>query len=182
MAWQTEMVEILRALVNDLPSTTYTDLTLQRMLAVAALQVTQELANRFLLKYAGRPDPTAPNITPDPTDVNTGRDESFINLCCLKAACITDHGAAIVAARQGIMVKDGSSSIDLRGIAISKLKLLESGWCAVYEDTKLEFITGSSGNVAGAAIMTPFRLFADGSFYGQNAWDSERGRNVYGLF
>jgi hypothetical protein len=30
--------------------------------------------------------------------------------------------------------------------------------------------------------MTPFRLFADGSFYGQNAWDSERGRNVYGLF
>ncbi len=157
MSWQTELTTILRVLVNDSAGTLYSDTTLQTTLAVAARQVGLEMtfSKIYVVTIA---DPLV--ITPDPTDdIGLNRDDSFNNLTTLKAACIIDHGAAILAAKQAIAVKDGSSSIDLRGIMLGKLKLLEKGWCAVYDDAKLEYKLGAVV-IAGAAVMTPFRLFA----------------------
>jgi hypothetical protein len=116
--------------------------------------------------YKGLPDPFSPDIQPDPTDSAGGtRDESYMNLTCLKAASIIDNNSAIIAANRAIMVKDGTSSIDLRTMVKAKLELLEKGWSAAYEEAKLEYMAGQS-RVAGAAVMTPFRLFAQGMYGG----------------
>jgi len=164
MAWQDEMTIILRAMVNDLTSTTYDDDTLQQVLAIAAFQVSNEMT--FSQAFKG--DAVNVGITPDPTidlsakgGVNT-RDESFMNLTCEKAACIIDRGAAATSAAQAIFVKDGSSAIDLREAAKAKMNLLmKGGWCAVYDQDKLEYKSGQV-RIAGAAVMGPFRIYAQG--------------------
>jgi hypothetical protein len=150
MAWQDEMTTILRSLVNDMQSTTYDDDTLTQVLAVAALQVTQQLdfPQNFTVRVS------LGEITPDPTDDAT-RNDSFVNLVTQKAACIIDHGSAIQAAQQAISVRDGTSAVDLTGILKGRLAVLKQGWCAAYEQTKLEYRNGQG--VAGAAVMTPFR-------------------------
>lgn len=160
MSWDEDMVGILRVMVNDPESSVYTDARLEQLLLVGAFQVCQELdfSHDFVVNF---PNET---ITPDPTEEAT-RDDSFVNLACLKAACIADRGGAILAARQAIAVKDGASAIDLRGNLQGKLRLLEKGgWCAVYQDAKLEYLTNASKSIAGAAIMTPFRLYAYGGY------------------
>lgn len=155
MAWQDTMGEILRSMVDDLDDDNrkFTDERLERVLVVAAFQVSQEL--EFSQTFVSVFDNT--EITPDPTLTAT-KDDSFTNLTCMKAACIIDRGSAATAASQAIAVKDGTSSIDLRGILGGKLKLLEKGWCAVYDDAKFEYQSGSV-RIAGAAVMTPFRLY-----------------------
>lgn len=157
MAWDDDMTTILRLLVADPNSETYSDDTLQLTIIVAAFQVLQQVD--FPTAYAL----SVANVTmaPDPTLTAT-KDDSFVNLVTLKAACITDRGAAITAANQAIYVKDGSSTIDLRAILKGKLRLLAEGWCAVYDDELLKFQSNRQG-VAGAAIMTPFRTVATGA-------------------
>ena len=157
--WQAEMITLLRVLVDDLASPyTYTDGRLTQVLAVAAQLVTAELQ----FPYSFKANVQALTITPDPTDRSaTGtRDDNFINLVCIKGACLIDRGEAKKSVGQSIAIRDGSSSIDLRGAMEGRLKLLEKGWCNVYEETKLEYKAGRAGVVAGAAIMTPFRVFA----------------------
>lgn len=151
MAWDEDMVTMLRVMVNDLGSTTYTDNSLVKVLLLAAIQVQQEIT--FDTAYTV--DISNETLSPDPT-VTATKDDSFTNLVCLKAAAIADHGSAILAARRAIAVKDGSSSIDLRGSMQGWLALLEKGWRAVYDQAKKEFILGQAA-VAGAMVLTPFR-------------------------
>lgn len=155
MAWQTDMTEVLRVLLGDMDDPpTYSDAKLQRVLVVAAFQVLQQLDFSYdFVTSIGEGE-----ITPDPTDEAT-KDESFTNLVTVKAACIVDQGSAILAAGRAIAVRDGGSSVDLRGVFGAKLQLLQKGWCSVYEDAKLEYQAGQV-RVAGAAVLTPFRLFA----------------------
>ncbi len=163
MSWQIEMGETLRVMVGDLAGATYTDSTLQRTLVVGARLVYQDGLN-FTQNYVMTVDPVSPNIVPDPTDdVNKTRDYNFINLSCLKAASIIYQGSAVIAASQAIFVRDGSSSIDLRGVFGAWAKLLEKGYAAVYQQAKTDFLLGST-KIAGAAVMTPFRLFALGDW------------------
>jgi hypothetical protein len=161
MAWDDSATVILRALVDDLDPATqrYTDARLLQVLAVAAFLVDREVD--FDTAYAI--DVEAKTITPDPED-----DEDFLNLMALKAACIIDNGSAIVAAGRAIAVRDGSSSVDLRGIAEARLGVLKHGWCAAYKEARQDFIRQQSGvsrsgaTTAGAVILTPFRLYARG--------------------
>lgn len=151
MAWDEDMTILLREMVNDPNSTTYTDARLVKVLILAAFQVKQEITfdTTYTIDIANE------NISPDPTATAT-KDESFTNLVCLKAASIADHGSAILAARRAIAVKDGSSAIDLRGSMQGWLALLEKGWKAVYDQAKKEFILGQAA-IAGAMVLTPFR-------------------------
>lgn len=155
--WQAEMTTLLRVLIDDIGSTqTYADKRLVQVLAVAAQLVSTELnfSNNFKV------DVQALTIEPNPVDRESTRDENFINLVCIKAACLIERGETRRSVGQGIAIRDGSSSIDLRGSMDGRIKLLEKGWCAVYEDTKLEYQASRNGTIAGAAIMTPFRVFA----------------------
>lgn len=150
------MLPMLRVMVNDIASTTYPDDTLEQVLVVAAMQVSQEA--RFSSSF--RADMVNIDISPDPTEEAT-LDDSYTNLVCLKAACIVNTGDAATAASQAIAVKDGTSSIDLRGALEGKMALLKQGWCAVYKDAKLSYQC-QAVEAAGAAVMTPFRIFAFG--------------------
>lgn len=155
--WQAEMITLLRVLVDDLSSPyTYTDGRLTQVLAVAAQLVTAELN----FPYNFQVNIQALTITPNPTDRSGSRDDNFINLVCIKGACLIERGETRKSVGQGIAIRDGSSSIDLRGSMMGRIKLLEKGWCAVYEDTKLEYQASRNGSIAGAAIMSPFRVFA----------------------
>jgi hypothetical protein len=169
MSWQAEMRTVLRAMVDDIDSPqAYSDARLEQLLAVAAQFVANEMS--FPLDYTA--DVTAPDISPDPTDRDGGsRNDDFVNLVCLRAACLIDHGKVRRAVGQGIMVKDGSSTIDLRDSAKGYLQLLAKGWCAVYQQAKDEYRAGQTGAGVGVAILGPFRAFAG---YGEPYADRPR--------
>jgi len=175
MLWQSEMTTLLRVLIDDLSANpNYTDGRLVQTLAVAAQIVVTDIS--FKTNYAV--DIQALTITPDPTVRNVSRDEDFVNLVCFKAACIIERSEARTSVRQGIAIRDGSSSIDLRGSMDGRLKLIEKGWCAVYDEAKLDYQVGRTGVAAGAAIIAPFRIFAgysDHAYYPNN----QGGQNLF---
>lgn len=159
--WYAEFVTLLRVLLDDLSSPqTYNDKRLIQVIAVAAQLVTTELSFASDFKV----DLQALTIEPSPVDRATTRDDNFINLVTIRAACLIERGETRKAVGQGISIRDGSSAIDLRGTMDGRLKLLEKGWCAVYEEAKLEFQFARVGSVAGAAILSPFRLFVNNSY------------------
>lgn len=174
MAWEDEMLPILRCLINDIAEAAFSDDTLTSTLVVAAYQVVQQLT--FPAEYTIKVSDQI--ISPDPT-VDGSKDDAFINLVTQKAACIIDRGSAITAATQAIAVRDGSSAIDLRSVFAGKLELIKKGWCAVYQDTKLEYQTGNFG-IAGAVVMSPFRSWRSADAPGMYVTVPGRERFPYG--
>ena len=159
MAWDTDALQILRVLLDDIDETTqkYTDDKLTSVLVVSAYQLNQELDfdETYVVNIG------AETITPDPTD-----DNDFMNLMTLKGACIVNRSELLIAANRAIYVKDGGAAVDLRGVPENKIKVLEKGWCAAFQDAKIEFLKAQAGisrmgaTTAGAVILSPFRLFA----------------------
>ena len=154
--WQTELVELLRVLVNDLDSTLYTDERLRRTIISAAFQVLRE---GVTFAYEFDADLGDQDITPDPTEPES-KDEDFMNLICIKAGCIINRGDAAKASRQAIAVKDGTSAIDLRDTLKGALALLDKSWCQVYDEEILAVRIAELNMTAGAAVLGPFRLIA----------------------
>jgi hypothetical protein len=165
VAWQDELVPLVRVFVNDTDATRFTDDRLEESIVAAARVVQMELA--FDRVYAC--DHENVTITPDPTAAAT-RDDDFITLVAAKTGCIVDRGSAALAAEQAILVKDGTSVVDLREAFKAKLSLLEKGWCAVYADLKSAYSSGPAGSLwLGRAVVTPFRLFAGGNTAGDGS-------------
>ena len=161
MSWQTEMVTMVRFIINDLDPTnlSYSDERLEQLIIVSAQFVVSELD--FTQMFI--PDLQSLTLTPDPTD-RVGppptRDDSFINLTLMKAACITDMSETKTAANQAVQVRDGSSEVNLRWTAAARQALLEKGgWCQKYDDAKFQYQMGRTHN-CGAAILGPFRVWA----------------------
>lgn len=150
MAWTTEMVTLVRYLVNDTVAPyTFSDARLQTAIAVSAQLVLHDLTfnNTYIV------DISVPTISPDPTSLP---DNAFINLISLKTACLMDTSLfRTKAAQAGITVKTGSHSIDTKGQLEGYAKLLEVGPCAAYEQAKLEYIAGNA--IPGRAIIGPFQ-------------------------
>lgn len=171
MAWQTEMVRLVRVMLADMSDPPlYADGRLQELLVATS----QLVINELTFSRAYTPDLGSLTISPDPCDRVAGtRDDSYVNLICLKACCILERGEVRSAASQAISIRDGTSAIDLRGAMEGKLKLLDKGWCAVYEDAKLEYQMGQV-RVAGACIMGPFRVFAGYSDVGYYPSQTDR--------
>ncbi len=158
MSWQTEMVEMLYIMVGDIEKAVYSSTNLERVLVVSAQMVISELT--FSQEF--ETDIDALDITPDPTDRDGGtRDDSFINLTCIKAACIINRGDAFKNAGASLKMRDiGGVSLDTSETFKAKFALLnKGGWCAVYAEEKFDYELGTA-RVAGAAIMSPFRTYA----------------------
>jgi len=171
------MVPVLRVLIGDTDedNQTYTDDSLEQTIVVAAKQVATSVTfnNTYTATLA------TVKITPDPTAAAT-KEESFVNLVTLKAAAILDRTEASLAARRGIIVKDGGAAIDLSKVAEAKRKLLlTGGWNAAYEDAKFEYLYQRAQCVAGAAVLTPFRLYAWSSFGVSPFSGDARSRNLF---
>lgn len=133
MAWQSELVLILRHLVDDLCGSAYSDSRLEEVILVSAQIMLAETS--FSQTYTI--DVDAQTLSPDPT---TGtRDAGFIALVTLKAACIIARGELRnAAAREGIKVTDKFGSIEIKGKAMAAQELAKT-YCDAYQKAKLEY-------------------------------------------
>lgn len=154
MAWKSECVLIVRSMIDDLFTSPqkYADENLQQLILIAA-QLANYEADGFNQVYTIDVDQVA--LSPDPTEGT--KDDAFINLVCLKAACMLDMAEARKAGTQAFSFKEGTSAADLKGIADARIKFLKEGWCKAYAEALEDYMSTGNGLVA-AAICTPFRV------------------------
>lgn len=155
MSWQTEMTTLLRYVINDtdVSSQEYADSRLQSLIVTAA-QLTQGVVD-FPRNYTI--DISSTEISPDPTSSN---DNGFVNLVILKSACLLAAGDYRASSNKGVVIKDGPSAIDARGLIAAKKDIMDTA-CEKYSQAELEFRLGNSN--AGEAIIGPHRNVAHGS-------------------
>jgi hypothetical protein len=157
MAWQNEITNIVRNLINDPDGDTYADSRVEQVILVAA----QLLLNKVDFSNTYTIDVDLLSLSPDPTTVSP-KDNDFINLVSIQAAVIFLKGEAKTLGAMSYKVTDGPSSIDV-----------SAAYKAVQEQAKemqdlldwaiLEFGTGNSG---GQAILTPYTVVTQQSrFY-----------------
>ena len=169
MSWQTDIPIIVRVLINDLESQpTYSEDRILQVITVAAkyVQFDVVLDHGYLIDVANN------TITPDPTE---DRDDIFIRLVALKAACIIDQSTfRTKAVNEGIRVALGPAQLSVVGNLAGWKTLLDKGPCATYEELVSHWDVGQA--TTARAILSPFvgNKFDPRSFYFDN-----RGRNVY---
>lgn len=151
MAWETDLVLMTRALINDLNSPQkYTDSYLQRVIIAAAILVRNDIE----LPYSYSLDIANLTIAPDPV---SNQDTISQALFPLKAACIINQGDFQKALGQGIKVRDGDSSIDTSVSFRGYRDILQFGPCAAYENLRWKIQASSSSVNSGGAVIGPFR-------------------------
>jgi uncharacterized protein YjbI with pentapeptide repeats len=156
MAWQIEMVTILRHLINDINGDTYSQARLEE-----AILVNAQLINKTIdFDYEYTIDVDAVTLTPDPTE-NT-KDINFINLVCLKTALMIMWGELRTLSSQAVVVRDGPSSIDMSGAYKASKDLYNE----LLEQFQMEKINHQTGKI-GRAILSPTTvegLYTNGPF------------------
>lgn len=142
------MVITLRALINDLDATTYSDERLEQLIAVAANFVLQDTQSTVYTVNIMSPD-----ITPDPV---TSRDIYFTNLSVVKAACMIDQGNLRVrAAMAGLEALAGPTRLKVGGEGFSAYKeIIALGPCEMYKRMLEDYILGTGLVCHG--ILSPF--------------------------
>jgi len=156
MSWQGQMGTIVRHLVNDLDSSSYkySDDRVETSILVASQLMIMNVDFNNIYEV----NVESCRLSPDPTDSAT-KDNAFITLSCLRAACIIIGSEIRSESGNAISIKDGPSAIDLRGVT-QTLTILYKDLCEKYEHLLLEYRAGSS--VAGHAILGPYAPGADG--------------------
>lgn len=149
MSWQTEIPIIVRILINDLGETpTYSTDRLLQTISVAAkyVQFDIDLNNQYNINVETQ------QITPDPTE---NRDDVFISLVSLKAACIIDQSNfRTKAASEGIKAGLGPAQLSLSGHLSGFRDILAHGPCKLYSDLTTNWDIKQA--TAVAAILGPF--------------------------
>lgn len=156
MSWQGQMGTMLRYLINDTDDTNYkfSDQRIETTLLVAA-QLTSVDAS-FPNNYQINVETCL--LSPDPTDNDT-KDNNFVNLVVLRAACVMLGSEIRSEASNAISIKDGPSAIDLRGVA-GTLSTLYTDICSKYEYLKENYKKGVALDV-GQAIFGPYSPGSD---------------------
>lgn len=154
MSWQTTIPVMVRYIISDIDSTNYkySDSRIEKTIVVGAQFVSLDLdfPNVYSIDIAND------IISPDPTDAGT-KDNSFINLVAMKAACIIVGSEMKTEAANAISIKDGPSAIDLRGVS-STLSVLYKDLCDKYMAMADDYkFTGETGQ----AILGPYSPGAD---------------------
>lgn len=138
---------MLRAVINDLDSESYTDERLEQLIVVAAKFVNADLESSYVISING------PDITPDPIEQS---DDMFVNLLVMRAACLVDSGNLRVrAALAGLQATAGPAMLKVGGENFSAYKaILEMGPCALYRQMLQDYKLGSGAMYHG--ILSPF--------------------------
>lgn len=149
MSWQNTIPTMVRYLISDVNSANYkySNSRINTTILVAAQLVSLDLdfPNNYEI------DIDFGSITPDPTNEET-KDSSFINLISLKTACIIIGSELKTESANAISIKDGPSSIDLRGVSAS-LSILYKDLCDKYEKMSNDYkFTGETGS----SILGPY--------------------------
>lgn len=165
MSWQGQISTMVRHIVNDVNSASYTYSVkrLETTILVAAQLVSLDLDfdNSYVINVEQC------SLSPDPTD--DPKDNSFINLTALKTACIIIGSEVRSEASNAISIKDGPSAIDLRGVATT-LNVLYKDLCGKYDQLVYDYVAG--GSLAGQAILGPYSPGSD--FVSRNHGSSHR--------
>jgi hypothetical protein len=161
MSWQGEMTTMVRQLIYDVDPDdyTYSDERLETTILVAA-QITStevDFENTYII------DVDQCTLTPDPTDPTSAlssanKDDGFINIVSLKAACIIMGSELRTNALNSVKVSDGPSSIDCTAAA-GYIKYLYDNSCSQYEQFKFNFMAGT--NAVGKAVLSPYSPGSD---------------------
>ena len=154
MTWQNEMRIIIRHLINDLDSSsfTFTDDRIEETVLVASQLVLHEID--FERTYSI--DVDGSSLSPDPTNADN-KDDSFINIVCLKSAKILLGSELKTHSLNSIALKDGPSSLDLRGI-VQGLNLLFDDITRRYDESKMQY---KLNGIVGQAILSPYSPGSD---------------------
>ena len=149
MAWQQQVIPIVRVLLNDVTSPhTMTDQRLEQLCAVSAHIVVSELYTNFDYKI----NIAARTISPDPY---TSEDTAFMNLMSLKAACISDISSfRTEVARAGIKAKLGPAVLETVERLPGFRTLLAKGPCALYDELKQQIAFGNADLCK--VVLSPF--------------------------
>ena len=155
MSWQNEMVRIVRYIINDLDSSSYTysDDRLEETLLVSAQLVLQEID--FENTYTVEVDSL--DLSPDPTTL-ADKDDAFINLVSLKTSCLILSSEVRTHSLNAVRISDGPSSVDMNGVLKGFIEIHKI-LCEKYEQAKLEYKAGNS--IAGQAILSPYSPGSD---------------------
>jgi hypothetical protein len=152
--WDEEMIILLRHVIDDLDTVPkYSDDRLAQLILLSGQYVQNE--NAFLQTY--NIDIVDLDITPDPTNEKAGtRDEQFIDLTILKAACLLSSSGLLKVAAENMSVREGPYSFDGRG-KLTGRNLAAKTWCDAYKDAAWEY--GLYQRLeTGRAIIGPYRL------------------------
>jgi hypothetical protein len=150
--WNTEILTIVRHLINDTDcEPTYPDERIEQTILVAAQLVSTEID--FAQTYTINVERN--QLSPDPTD-SAAKDDGFINLVSLKAACIIVGSEYKAHSKSSIRISDGPSSIDMGGVA-QNFKGLYDTVCKQYEQAKMNFT--SINNNVGQAVLSPYGYY-----------------------
>jgi len=156
MSWQGQMSTIVRYLINDVDPSSYkySDKRIETSILVASYLVTHDTS--FPNNYQINVEQCL--LSPDPTDQET-KDEAFVVLTSMKTACIIVGSEIKSEASNAISVRDGVSSIDLRGVA-STLTVLYKDLCDKYEKLLFDYKEDDRA-LAGKAILGPYSPGSD---------------------
>lgn len=169
MSWDTEIPIIVRTLINDWNTPyTYSDERLLQTIAVAAKYVQFDV----VLDHSYSVNLEDSIITPDPTN---DRDEIFISLVSLKAACIVDQSMLRTrAAAEGIRASLGPASLSVNGNLAGFLAILDKGPCASYDELVSHWDVAQA--TTARAILGPF---VGNKFDPRSLFSDNRGRDLF---
>jgi hypothetical protein len=156
MSWQNEMVRILRFLINDINSVSYSDERLEETVLVNCQFIISEIA--FDTTYTV--DVDSLTLSPDPTSGT--KDNAFINLTCLRTAAGIARNEVQAASSNCFRISDGPSSIDMTTVYKAKQEIANN-LQAEYDNKKLQYQMGNISAVA--AVITPTTVDLIGGYY-----------------
>ena len=150
MAWNIDMVLMLRSIIGDLDKTKFTNERLKQILVIGAYNVYNDAS--FSTEYTI--DVGSVTISPDPISET---DSDFVTLTVYRSACILVGSEVKTESANAISIKDGPSAIDLRGVSGS-LNVLYKDLCQKYEDmlSTYRYEKSDGGVPAGTAILSPY--------------------------
>lgn len=140
-----------RVILGDMgPTYTYSDERIQQVMLGAALHLNMvaTFENTYTIDLSS-------GISPDPAG-----DNDFIVLCSWKTACMISTYE--LKNHSGIMMRDGPSSLDTRGISNNK-KVGMVSICKQFDDLLMTYLLsgGSENGGSGQAILGPYSPGSD---------------------
>jgi hypothetical protein len=149
MAWDTEMVIMVRYIIGDFDETdlTYADSRISQAILASAmlLRTYEDFDGEYTIDIANT------TISPDPTE--HPRDDPFVTLVCLKTACLILAGEIRRHSCQAMSIRDGPSTIDLTGIP-KNLAIIYKDICEKYEQALFDHQRGLV--LIGHVVLGPY--------------------------
>lgn len=149
MSWQTEIIPLVRVLVNDIADPPqYSDERLIQIILVASkyVQFDTNLDREYEIDLANQ------TISPDPA---ADKDDIFISIVGLKTACIIDQSTyRSKAALEGIRAALGPAQLSTAGHLSGFKEIIAHGPCALYDQLTEHWDVQNA--TAIAAVLSPF--------------------------